>query len=134
MQNHFRHLKFYSNPPRWVIRSCCHMGTFWNAKGWSLYFWQGQPFNFYYAGIHQERRLRSTKTGIFTKFRALVYPEIKILVSFLRENIYIRKMCCLKAKDIWFKNKYFSSSACCIRVTLTDLDAFIMAWWMTCDI
>ena len=30
-KNYFRHLKLYSNPPSWLARSCCHMGTFWKT-------------------------------------------------------------------------------------------------------
>ena len=32
LKNHFRHLKLYSNPPSWLARSRCHMGTFWKTK------------------------------------------------------------------------------------------------------
>ena len=28
----FRHLKLYSNPPSWLTRSRCHMGTLWKTK------------------------------------------------------------------------------------------------------
>ena len=29
-------LKRYANPPSWLARSPCHMGTFWETKNWSL--------------------------------------------------------------------------------------------------
>ena len=32
LKNHFRDLKLYSNPPSWLARSRCHMGTFWRQK------------------------------------------------------------------------------------------------------
>ena len=41
-KNHFRHLKLYSNPSSWLVRSRCHMGTFWTTKDWSLHFWGEQ--------------------------------------------------------------------------------------------
>ena len=63
LKNRFRHLKLYSNPPSWLAR-CCHMGTFWKTKDWSSYFWEGQPFRFWYVECHRQRRLKSTKTGI----------------------------------------------------------------------
>ena len=28
LENHYRHLKLHSNPPNWLARSRCHMGTF----------------------------------------------------------------------------------------------------------
>ena len=31
LKNRFRHLKLYSNPPSWLARSRCHMGTFWKT-------------------------------------------------------------------------------------------------------
>ena len=44
LKNYFRHLKLHSNPPSWLARSRCHMGTFWKTKDWSSHFWEGQPF------------------------------------------------------------------------------------------
>ena len=38
LQNHFKHLKLYSNSPSWLTRSRCHMGTFWKTKDWSSHF------------------------------------------------------------------------------------------------
>ena len=32
-ENHSRHLKLYSTPPTWLVRSHCHMGTFCKTKG-----------------------------------------------------------------------------------------------------
>ena len=64
LKNHFRHLKLYSNPPSWLARSRCHMGTFWKTKDWSSHFWEGQPFRFWYVEVHRQRRFKSTKTGI----------------------------------------------------------------------
>ena len=64
LKNRFRHLKLYSNPPSWLARGCCHMGTFWKTKDWSSHFWEGQPFRFWYVECHRQRRLKSTKTGI----------------------------------------------------------------------
>ena len=31
LKNHFRHLTFYSNPPNWLAKSCCHMSSFWKT-------------------------------------------------------------------------------------------------------
>ena len=64
LKNRFRHLKLYSNPPSWLARSRCHMGTFWKTKDWSSHFWESQPFRFWYVEVHHQRRLKSTKTGI----------------------------------------------------------------------
>ena len=64
LKNNFKHLKLYSNPPSWLARSRCHMGTFWKTKDWSSHFWESQPFRFWYVEVHRQRRLKSTKTGI----------------------------------------------------------------------
>ena len=64
LKNRFRHLKLYSNPPSWLARSRCHMGTFWKTKDWSSHFWESQPFRFWYVEIHCQRRLKSTQRGI----------------------------------------------------------------------
>ena len=64
LKNHFRHVKFYSNPPSWLARSRYHMGIFWKKIYWSSHFWDGQPFRFWYVEIHLQRKLRSTKTDI----------------------------------------------------------------------
>ena len=40
LENHFRHLKLYSDPASWLTRSVCHMCTFWKTKYWSSHFWQ----------------------------------------------------------------------------------------------
>ena len=64
LKNRFRHLKLYSNPPSWLARSRCHMGTFWKTKDWSSHLWEGQPFRFWYVEFNRQRRLKSTKTGI----------------------------------------------------------------------
>ena len=64
LKNRFRHLKLYSNPPSWLARSHCHMGTFWKTKDWSSRFWESQPLRFWYVEVHCQRRLKSTKTGI----------------------------------------------------------------------
>ena len=66
LKNRFRHLKLYSNLPSWLARSRCHMGTFWKTKDWSSHFWESQPFRFWYVEVHRQRRLKSTKTGIFS--------------------------------------------------------------------
>ena len=63
LKNRFRHLKLYSNPPSWLARSRCDMGTYWNTKDWSSHFWGSQPFRFWYMEFHRQRRLKSTKTG-----------------------------------------------------------------------
>ena len=96
LENCFRHLKLYSNPPSWFARSRFHMGIFWITKGWSSHFWEGQPFSFCYVGVHHQRRLKSTKTGIMGW-----------------EKVYIRKLCSVKVKGFWFKNYYLLSSICC---------------------
>ena len=64
LKSHFRHLKSYSNPPSWFIRSCCHMDTFWKTKYWNYHFWEGQPFRFRYVEVHCQTRCKSMKTGI----------------------------------------------------------------------
>ena len=65
LKNCFRHLKLYSNPPSWLARDCCHLGTFWKTNDWSWNFWEDQPgFRFWYVEYHRQRRLKSTKTGI----------------------------------------------------------------------
>ena len=66
LENRFRHLKLYSNSPSWLARSRCHMDTFWKTKDWSSYFWESQPFKFWYVKIQRQRKLKSTKTGIFS--------------------------------------------------------------------
>ena len=64
LKNRFRHVKLYSNPPRWLDRSRCHMCTFWKTKDWSSLVWESQSFKFWYVEVHCERRLKSTKIGI----------------------------------------------------------------------
>ena len=64
LKNDFRHLKLFSNPPSWLARSRCHIGTFWKTKDWSSHFWKSQPFKFWYVEVHHQGRLKSTKTGI----------------------------------------------------------------------
>ena len=49
LKNRFWHLKLYSNPPSWLVRGCCHKGTFWKTKDLSSHFWEGQPFRFWYV-------------------------------------------------------------------------------------
>ena len=97
LKNHFIHLKCYSNPPRWLSCSRYHMSTFWKRKGWSSNFWEGQPFAYDDMGVYRQRRLKSTKTGISTKFRTLAHPETKHLVYFLWEKDYMIKLCGVKA-------------------------------------
>ena len=60
LKNRFRRLKLYSNPPTWLARSLT------KEKDWSSHFWQCQPFRFWYVEVHHQRRLKSTKTGIFS--------------------------------------------------------------------
>ena len=66
LKNRFMHLKLYSNLPSWLAWSCCHMGTSWKTKEWS--FSESQPLRFWYVKVHHQRRLKSTKTGISSKF------------------------------------------------------------------
>ena len=68
LKNCFRHLKLDSNPPSWLARCRCHMGTFWKTKEWGSYFWEGRPFKFWYMEFPCQRRLNSTKTGISSWF------------------------------------------------------------------
>ena len=68
LENRFRHLKLYSEPPSWLARSCCHMETFWEAKDQSSHFLESQLFRFWYVEIHHQRKLKSTKTGISSSF------------------------------------------------------------------
>ena len=63
LENHFRHLKLYSNPSSWLVRSHCHMGTFCKTKGYSSYFRLDQPFTFCYMGVHHQGRLKSPKNS-----------------------------------------------------------------------
>ena len=70
LENHFRHLKLYSNPPSWLATSRCHIDTFRKTKAWSSHFWQGQTFRFCYVGIHHQRRLKLTKAS--KNYRLLV--------------------------------------------------------------
>ena len=104
LKGHFRHLKFYSNLPSWLVRSCGHMSAFWKTKSWSSHFWDGHPFRFCYVGVHRQRRLKSTKAGISTQFKTLTDPETKNLVCFLWKKFNMRKFCSLKAKGFWFTN------------------------------
>ena len=104
LKNHFRHLKLHSNPPSWLARSRCDMGTIWKTKDWSLYFWESQSFRFWYVEFHRQRRLESTKTGISSKFKNLSRTETENLVYFQWGNFYIRKFCNVKARGFWFKN------------------------------
>ena len=113
LKNRFRHLKLYSNPPSWLARSRCHMGTFWKTNDWSSHFWESQPFRLWYVEVQRQRRLKMTKTGISSYFLTLTHPETKNLVYFLWEKFYRRKFCSVKARGFWFKNWYFPSSACC---------------------
>ena len=64
LKNRFRCLELYSNPPSWLAKTRCHMGTFWKTKDWSSHFWESQPFRFWYVEVHRRRRLKSMKTGI----------------------------------------------------------------------
>ena len=104
LEYHFKDLKLYSNSPSWLARSACHMSTFWKTASWISHFWQDQHFRFCCARVHDQKRLEFTKASISTYFKALACPETKILVYFLRENVYIRKICTVKAKGFWFKN------------------------------
>ena len=81
--NHFRHLKLHSNPPSWLARSCCHMGTFWKTKDWCSHFWEGQPVRFWYKEVHHQRTLKSMKTGISQVYLNLrLWPDQKSKVCF----------------------------------------------------
>ena len=64
LKKRFRHLKLYSNPPSWLARSRCHMGTFWKTKDWSSHFWESQPFRFWYVEVQRQRKLKSTKISV----------------------------------------------------------------------
>ena len=93
-------------------------------------FWQGQPIRFCYVGVHHQRRLRFTKQVFLFNVRPWLAQKPKMGYVFSRKMY--KKICSVKAKDFWFKNLHFSSSAWCIRVT--GLVAFNMAWWLTCKI
>ena len=67
--NHFRHLKLHSNPPSWLARSCCHMGTFWKTQGWNSHFWEGQHFRFCSVGVHTEEDLNPRKQVFLLNLR-----------------------------------------------------------------
>ena len=67
LENYFRHLKLYSNPPSWLARSRCDMSTFWKTKGWSLHFWQGQPFKFCYWEFTTKVDLNARKQTFLRK-------------------------------------------------------------------
>ena len=42
----------------------------------------------------------------------------------------------MKARDFWFKNWYFPSSACCSQLSVSHryLVAFTMVQWLACDV
>ena len=89
------------------------MSPFCKIKGWSSHFWENQPFSFCDMRVHCQRRLKSKETDISTKFKTLACPESQNLVILMWEKVYMRKLYGVKAKDFWFKNQYFPSSACC---------------------
>ena len=111
LKSRFRQIKLYSNPPSWLARSRCHMGTFWKTKDWSSHFWESQPFRFWYVEVHHQRKLKSTKQVFLLDFRP--GPAQKIWSIFYGEKFLLRRFCCVKARSFWFKNWYFPSSACC---------------------
>ena len=69
LKNRFRQLKLYSNPPSWLARSGCHIGTFWKTKDSSLYFWGSQPFRPWKVEFHGQRRLKWRKQVFLLNFR-----------------------------------------------------------------
>ena len=60
----FSAISWKTKSPSWLVRSRCHMGTFWKTKDWSSHFWESQPFRFWYVQVHCQRNFKSTKTGI----------------------------------------------------------------------
>ena len=86
LKNRFRHLKLYSNPPRWFARSRCHMGTFWKTKDWSSHFWESQPFRFWYMEVHCQRRFKSTKRVFVLNSRPYLAQKPQIWSIFYGNN------------------------------------------------
>ena len=78
LKNHFRHLKLYSNPPSWLARSRCHMGTFWKTKDWSSHFWESQPFRFWYVEFTAKEDLNRRKQVFLLDFRPWLAQKPKI--------------------------------------------------------
>ena len=113
LKNCFRHLKFYSNPPSWMARSRCYMSVFWKTKGWNSHFWEGQPFKFRYVEVHHPKRLNLRKQVFLLNLRLWPAQKPKIWSIFYGKKVCMRKFCSVKARGFWFKNYYFSSSACC---------------------
>ena len=91
LKNHFRHLKLYSNPPSWLSRNGCHLGTFRKTKDWSSYFWEGQPFRSWHVEVHCEIRLNSTKTGIFFLNLRLWHNQKPKIWSFFYGKKFIKE-------------------------------------------
>ena len=87
-KSHFKHLTLYSNPPGWMGRSCCHMGTLWMTKDWILRFWDSQPFKFWYVKVHRQRRLIPPKQVFVLNLRLLA----------------TQKFCSVKDRGFWFRN------------------------------
>ena len=108
LKNRFRHLKLYSNPPSWLARSRCHMGTFWKTKDWSSHFWERQPFRFWYVEVHHQR-----KQVFLLKFRSWPAQKQKIWSILYGKKFLLRTFCCVNVGSSWFKNWYFPSSVCC---------------------
>ena len=56
MESYFGLMK-YLNSQSWLTRSCYHIGTFQELKGWSSHLWQSHSFRFYYERVHGRRKL-----------------------------------------------------------------------------
>ena len=69
LKNRFRHVKLYSNLPSWLVRACCHIGTFWKTKDWSLHFSEGQHFRCWLNITHFGWNNISEQTNIWIGYR-----------------------------------------------------------------
>ena len=105
LKNRFRHLKLYSNPPRWLARSRCYMAPFERQKIEVNFFERTNFPDFGTWKFTAKEDLNWRKLVFLEKNKNLVYN--------LSEKVYIRKFCSVKAGVFWFKNWYCPSSACC---------------------
>ena len=78
LKNCFRHLKLYSNPPCWLARGRCHMGTFWKTKDWSSHFWEGQLSAFGTWDFTAKEDLNRWKQVFLLNFRPWPAQKLKI--------------------------------------------------------
>ena len=102
----FQEPKIILNLPSRLARSHCHMEPFEKQKIEVYIFERANLSGFWYVEVHHQRRIKSTKTGISSKYKGLACPETKNFVFFLWGKVYIRNFCSPKARCVWFKNEY----------------------------